>query len=60
MSLRPRGGPRRVGAPVRLGDGPSRLHLVLRAGQAADTGPSVKEMAQKAAEELDLKAKVAP
>ena len=28
-------------------------------GAAADTGPSVKEMAQKAAEELDLKAKVA-
>ena len=47
-----------VGAPVCLGDGPSRLHLVLRAGQAADTGPSVKEMAEKAAEELALKTKV--
>ena len=60
MSLRPAAAPAApVGAPVRLGDGPSRLHLVLRAGQAADTGPSVKEMAQKAAEDLDLKAKVA-
>lgn len=50
MSLRPAAAPAApVGAPVRLGDGPSRLHLVLRAGQAADTGPSAKELREKAA-----------
>lgn len=38
MSLRPAAAPvAPVGVPVRLGDGPSRLHLVLRAGQAAET-----------------------
>lgn len=36
MSLRP-AAEAPVGAPVCLGDGPSRLHLVLRAGQAAET-----------------------
>ena len=30
-----------MGAPVRLGNGPSRLHLVLGAGQAAETSGGV-------------------
>jgi len=38
MSLRPAAAPvATVGAPVRLGGEPPRLHLVLRAGQAAET-----------------------
>jgi len=38
MSLRPAAAPvATVGAPVRLGDEPSRLHLVLGAGRTAET-----------------------
>ena len=43
-----------VGAPVRLGGEPSRLHLVLRAGQAAETS-GAKELAKKVAEEAAAK-----
>lgn len=44
MSLRPAAAPAAaapVGAPVCLGGEPSRLHLVLRAGQAAETSGGV-------------------
>ena len=57
MSLRP-AAEAPVGAPVCLGDGPSRLHLVLRAGQAAETS-GAKEMAKKAAAKFDAAFKVA-
>ena len=44
MSLRPAAAAP-VGAPVCLGDGPSRLHLVLRAGQAAETSGGARSIA---------------
>ena len=57
MSLRP-AAEAPVGAPVRLGGEPSRLHLVLRAGQAAETS-GVEELAKKAAAKFDAALKVA-
>lgn len=47
MSLRPAAAAAPVGAPVCLGGEPPRLHLVLRAGQAAETGLNAKEVLLK-------------